>query len=275
MYLVQGETIYDDRVAAKIHNFDSEVSDFFVITYRVNVSQTLPPENWNIPFTEKQLSRVIYFPGSTWTSGRNKLLQETEKLELEQGWRYLYTIFLDDDFDLFCAPPTDRGCWPAYEKFLLDWEPAVGTAPYPNSPPDYDHVRAIYYQDAINSAFHADARQLLLPYVEKHDKASWYYSQLYIIQKAALFFGGHALQSKFYELSGGNPTHRDYPRMIHFDPINREIESELIPEPLRPLFRHKFHAFDPGGGFFDQARNKTRRYDLICPYPDNVVSKHE
>ena len=129
----------------------------------------------------------IHQPGSSWTQGRNALLEQA----LHEAPADYY-IFLDDDvpsmLKVINGPHGDP--WKVFEKFLSEWRPAVGYVAhyaFQKSTPG-SVTSGTGNVDANLNAFHSSTVGILIPYVESLDKYSWYLSQLvqsYII--AALY----------------------------------------------------------------------------------------
>lgn len=123
---------------------------------------------------KEKIDGAIYFPDSTWTEGRNKLLEEA----LKRNDQYLYYIFLDDDVVF------EKGDWRTFEKYLLKYQPAAATPFCLWYPPNKDsplelEAHTCFMFDAMFNAFHGDvvADGLVLPYYAGFDSKSWWYSQ--------------------------------------------------------------------------------------------------
>ncbi|XP_078354595.1 uncharacterized protein LOC144639195 [Oculina patagonica] len=184
----------------------------------------------------------IFVPESTWTSGRNILYFVAR----ERMRSYHYYIFLDDDVDLefnSFTPQEMKILTPfrAFERWLLDNEPAIGICP---GSLDVDFifkrrlmlcginetsmVVPVFWIDAILNAFHHKAIDHILPYPTKYDKQSWWSSQLHVICSVELKFRGQALL--FVPITAYNGQHRDYPRMkenfdTHLHAFVQEIQN--------------------------------------------------
>eukprot|EP01102_Stenamoeba_stenopodia_P018310 TRINITY_DN6690_c0_g1_i1.p1 TRINITY_DN6690_c0_g1~~TRINITY_DN6690_c0_g1_i1.p1 ORF type:complete len:387 (+),score=76.18 TRINITY_DN6690_c0_g1_i1:144-1304(+) len=274
LYLIQGAEIGQNEIQNKLAILPSEEADYMVLLFAENPALADPPVDKSV------LKRTIYWPKSTWTTGRNQLFTEAARMEEAQGWMYKYWIFMDEDFGVHCKPEalvafnitkSQRQCWTLYEHFLKDWEPAVSTIKLEYSPSNNEEAVSVYYFDAILNAFHAETRSLMFPYDSEFDPLSWYYSQVPIIHKSSLYFPNHVLQPPERMMSGGNGLHRAYPRNNQYEIINKKCLAEEIPEPLRVMFREKFEPFF-NGGFLGTASKKTRRYDRICSYPDDTIN---
>ncbi|SFJ47487.1 hypothetical protein [Caulobacter sp. UNC279MFTsu5.1] len=145
---------------------------------------------------------AIHLPGSTWTEGRNALLQAARAA----GRDYDYFIFCDDDVVF------TRGSWDALEEALTRWRPAVGLPSHPH-PHDHREIHAVYDFDAIVNAFHRDVveDQVLLPYIATYDAATWWLSQFFVIHLAGALYPRQVV--KFPDIAIENPEHRAYPRI--------------------------------------------------------------
>ncbi|MGB5983766.1 MAG: hypothetical protein WBG37_00560 [Desulfobacterales bacterium] len=155
---------------------------------------------WKTPAEGK---RCLFYPGSSWNEGRNRLLKAALDHGRERGEDYLYYIFMDDD----CEVSEDRELarrlgieltgnpFRTFERCLLEWEPAVGYTRY-----DWQHceegreVNLGYNFDAIFNAFHQETLDFLLPYYTGFDNESWLYSQMLINHLAAMVYHPHRIQ---------------------------------------------------------------------------------
>jgi|GEM_PF-593623 len=158
----------------------------------------------------------IYFPNSTWTQGRNKLLEAAKQLEGD----YLYYIFLDDDIEFIA------GDWRIFEALLLEYQPGIATPKltfYPTKSDDSVEVQIVYAFDAVFNAFHRDvvADNVLLPYLEKFDEESWVLSQLILIHMAGVCYPEKVWQ--FNHVKVTQLKHRPYARGSASDIIQKEI----------------------------------------------------
>lgn len=158
----------------------------------------------------------IYFPNSTWTQGRNKLLEAAKQLQGD----YLYYIFLDDDIEFIA------GDWRIFEALLLEYQPCIATPKitfYPTKSDDSVEVQIVYAFDAVFNAFHRDvvADNVLLPYLEKFDEESWLLSQLVLIHMAGVCY--HEKVWQFNHVKVTQIKHRPYPKGSASDILQKEI----------------------------------------------------
>ncbi len=151
---------------------------------------------WKKP---SDLENSIFFPQSTWTEGRNRLLKEA----FRKNEDYLYYIFLDgdcivkEDTELaselnieLCGNP-----FRTLEKYLTEWQPAVGYTRYSwqyHEPEE--EVNIGHNIDAIFNAFHKETISFLLPYYTGFDCESWLYSQHVLNHLTSLFYHEHKIQ---------------------------------------------------------------------------------
>ncbi len=143
--------------------------------------------------------RAVFYPHSSWTEGRNRLYKEIT------GTDYEYSIFVDDDVEMYARPGRGGNGWRAFEAFLLDYEPAVGVARYmwqlQGGGLDVTQpVQGIRFFDALVNAFHREAVHTLLPYCDLLDRYSECYSQSLLCSLAADLYPGHVLQSNGVEV---------------------------------------------------------------------------
>jgi len=123
----------------------------------------------------------LFFPGSSWNEGRNRLLSAAVTRAAKSGHNYLYYIFLDED----CRVREDQALakklnvqltgnpFRTFERYLLEWEPAVGYTRYAWQFFEKGQETNIGYNiDAIFNAFHRETLSFLLPYYTGFDSES-------------------------------------------------------------------------------------------------------
>ncbi|XP_013380326.1 uncharacterized protein LOC106151544 isoform X1 [Lingula anatina] len=148
-------------------------------------------------------------PNSTWSSGRNMILDYAIEQAKKRGdGGYLYYIFLDNDVILrtrsephvnwkpwseMKADPYER-----FEDFLLEFEPAVGYGRYAEpyrQHHELDKPTNIGWDfDACFNAFHRDTLSFLLPYETSMDNSSWYNAPWIMKQLISMLYNTHRLQ---------------------------------------------------------------------------------
>ena len=186
VYLVQGES--------------KLVKNYFRLKKRENADVLF------LTYDEK-LPGCLYFPDSTWAEGRNYLLKCAE-----ENSDYLYFIFCDDDINFL------SGSWDCFEKLLLKYKPGVAVpvvTRLKHTVLSFDaEFQSFKTNDEPLMAFHKNVvhERILLPYVTKFDKYSWWGSciiQQILIQtyynKCAVQFNGVVIDNEEhgrYEIEG-------------------------------------------------------------------------
>ena len=218
IYLVQTEQCLPQDLASSTRMGDSKTCncDVIVLSYKEECQ-------------DKNSSHISYIfaKKTTWTQGRN-LLYFVAK---ERTPHYHYYIFMDDDIYLeFNSYSSDemKKMTPnrAFEKWLLDDEPAIGITGYNNyhnraevllerrericKNTDSSPVIPAVWFDACFNAFHHQAIEHILPYDTQYDRDSWWISQKWLFYLAEVMFRGQVLENIAITVSNGK--HRDYPR---------------------------------------------------------------
>lgn len=176
------------------------------------------------------------FPGSTWNTGRNRLLVESL-----QRSPYNYYIFLDDDLRLTVAADGDPTTpFRRFERFLLDVRPAVGycSGSWHSRAGSPACCSALHAFDATINAFQWATLPVLLPYYEGFDVLSWWWSQEVLFRVSSMVYPGATVQNNRIEYE--NTQHADYPRMTL-----KELcyPHEFVRQSLRAEHRCDFERF--------------------------------
>ena len=180
----------------------------------------------NLSFKENTPDTTIFYPGSTWTTGRNKLREHI--LSLKQ--KYDYYIFLDEDV-VFTHYSQEDG-FNKFEELLTKYNPYIAN---PNFDGYYTITNGLFKREAQNTvwfdgmcnAFSKEAffSNTIFPYVDKFESKSWWMSQYVMIilcslhQKEVLVFP---------ELKVHNICHSDYPKMDVFKETEKYVFDNLI-----------------------------------------------
>jgi hypothetical protein len=163
---------------------------------------------------EERLSEedIVFYPNSSWTAGRNRLFREMQIRFPDT--EFLYAVFLDDDAKL--VEVTDYGmntgnAWRTFERYLVEWEPAVGLPRYSwelygTSPKISGEAQTVFNFDQIVVAYHWETWPVLLPYTEIFDDQSWWYCATVQQVLCAAFFNSYRIQ--FNAIKVDNPGHR-------------------------------------------------------------------
>lgn len=154
---------------------------------------------------KQQHNDMIFFPDSSWTDGRNRLMEEARG----RSKTYEYYILLDDDIQF------NTGGFALFEELLLVHRPAIAVPHFVGYDNNVDLTQKIglpYMFDACFTAFHKTIffDDTILPYCNFFDEISWWYSQYILIVLSNVFYEGHILQ--FNEILIFSSQARDYPR---------------------------------------------------------------
>ena len=215
----------------------------------------------------------IFYPESSWNEGRNRLLAEALGRQRQNGWEYLYYIFMDGD----CRVTEDRQLarrlnvpltgnpFRTFERYLTEWEPAVGYTRY-----DWQHVEPEsevnlgYNYDAIINAFHRETLSALLPYYTGFDAESWLYSQHIINHLTAVLYNPYRIQFNVIRTENqarqGYPIRKKYwwiPTTFLLGALRSDLKQTIridnpnSPEPLPDTPRKKDRSYTVSESFID------------------------
>lgn len=195
----------------------------------------------------------LFDPNTGWASARNVLFFAAKK----RRPGYHYYIFLNDDtvlkYNQF-TPVNMQAISPfrAVEKWLLDYEPAVGVLDYTfhNGASvvlkrrekkcgikTKSLVLPTVFFDAIFNAFHHKAVEHLLPYPTQYEHRNWFGINIQIVTQVEVKFPGQALL--FAPVTAGNPIHRPYKRnQTGVSKIWREYVEGIIEDAPPKLREH-------------------------------------
>ncbi|XP_064629812.1 uncharacterized protein LOC135488835 [Lineus longissimus] len=188
----------------------------------------------------------LYRPNSTWTSGRNFLLEHA----VERGSRmskkgFNYFIFLDDDTTLSFSYNGTRWnsegrcnsdvVWTCFEQFLGANEPAISYPHYITYGHFYDEkslVNLNYHFDAMTVAFHRDTLSFLMPYSTEFDAESWWASSVICNGLANMLYSSSRYQ---YNVLHSNNSRKDHPGNTKYKTNHkRSIQLQYLLSALLP-----------------------------------------
>ena len=241
IYLTQTESCLNDYLRSNLGNTTSYQCDILVLSWKEKCSDS------SLPHVE-----YIFDPNTTFTTGRNVLFRSIMKREQ----KYLYYTFFDDDITLgFKEQPHENAItWREYEKSLLQVRPLIAVSwlsvkdffkKYYDGGCNYTHktdfLPFVLY-DAMFDSFHSEVINYLLPYYDKMEKTSIWFSQLYLIMKTDLMFPGQVLHH--LNVLASNPLHRPYARQMFdsntvrafLDDLKNEIPAKYH-EHLKPKLK--------------------------------------
>ena len=243
IYLTETEQCLPQNLANPSEIGDPETCncDVIVLSFRAKCQ-----DNYQSHIT------YLFDPNTLFASGRNALLFAA----LDRRPGYHYYIFMDDDIILTYnkftpAHMTKMSQFRAVEKWLLDYEPAVGVLDYKvhhgasrvlntrrdscgiNEP---SLVLPTVYFDAIFNAFHHKAVEHVLPYPTKYERSCIFSSNRNTMIAVEVKFGGQALL--FSPVTANNPKHREYDRTReHMTVMSREFIARIKQE-SPPILRN-------------------------------------
>ena len=164
---------------------------------------------------KESVDGCLYLPKSTWTEGRNKLIEWAK-----QQPNYDYYMLIDDDIK-FKVGNYDRVEYEISELMPFYYCPELEG--YYKSYPAYEEISGdIDYKDikyfitvwcdAIFSCFHRNVffDEFVLPYEPMYDSTTWWISQAILFMKVASKYPNKTIVSKTCVVD--NELHRDYPR---------------------------------------------------------------
>ena len=245
IYLTETEQCLPQKLATSSQIGDPESCDcdVIVLSFRTRCREDNQPAHVS----------YLFDPNTGFASGRNLLFFAA----LDRRPGYHYYIFINDDTDLKFnkfTPVDMRKMSPfrAVEKWLLDYEPAVGVLDYRfHNGADVvlgrrremcginktSLVLPTVFFDAIFNAFHHKAIVHLLPYPTQYEYLSWFSSNIHTVTTVEVKFPGQALL--FAPVTAGNPTHRPYQRSLkNRTQIWKEYVEQIIQEAPPKLRKH-------------------------------------
>ena len=160
----------------------------------------------------KRRVSCVSVAGTTWTTGRNKLIETEFAMEIEQNITYSFWTLADADILLHCQPAGE--CFRQYDTFLytLPENAAAATLIANGSWPLTPNAAMIrlHGMDAALNSFRRSAVHILFPYQPDLDANTWWSSQAifwYRLQCLAPLYVVTPLYVFFI-----NTEHTDYPR---------------------------------------------------------------
>ena len=246
IYLTGTEQCLPANLATSSQIGDPKTCDCDVMVLSFRTRCRTPQDNqWHISY--------LFDPNTGWASGRNVLFFAA----MNRRPGYHYYIFLNDDtvlkYNTF-TPVNMRNISPfrAVERWLLDYEPAVGVLDYTfhNGAGvilerrqtrcgihETSLVLPTVFFDAIFNAFHHKAIEHLLPYPTQYEHHNWQCINIQTVTQVEVKFPGQALL--FAPVTAGNPIHRPYKMNgTNIPKIWREYVEDIIQEAPQKLRRH-------------------------------------
>jgi len=166
-------------------------------------------------------------------------------------------------------------CKKQFEKWLLEWEPALGGINHQGAHQTVPNALPVYYLEPEVHAIHEEARETLLPYDTYKDSENWNTAPIVLQTKADVFYINHVLRCLHVAVSNGN--HRQYPKIWygHYWDVDDKV-NELVPEELMCHFQKPTrprNSSAPPYKYGDPdfihgvAKKKNRNYNYHCVRP--------
>jgi FkbM family methyltransferase len=179
-----------------------------------------------LSFKENTQDTTIFYPGSTWTTGRNKLREYILNLKLE----YDYYIFLDEDV-VFSNCSQEDG-FDKFEELLIKYKPFIANPNYDGYYTSTGYILPVEAQttiwfDGMCNAFSKEAffSNIIFPYLDAFDDKSWWISQYVLIILCSIHNKEVVL---FPDLKISNNIHSEYPKLDVFKEAEEYVFNNLI-----------------------------------------------
>lgn len=203
--------------------------------YLIQCSSKLPDiysclKNKNIvvlSFKEETEDTTIFFPNSTWTTGRNKLREYA--LSLED--RYDYYIYLDED--ILFKNISQKDGFRHFEHLLDIYKPLIGNPQMENKGWYNSHgnliknaeAQSVVCFDGIMNAYSKEIffENTIFPYDDHFDKTNWWGSQIMTWIKCNYYYKDKV--TLFPQLKIRNTCSSDYPQEVNNSLSNLDYEN--------------------------------------------------
>jgi len=170
---------------------------------------------------------TIFFPNSTWTTGRNKLREHA--LSLDE--HYDYYIYLDEDI-IFKGLTQEEG-FKHFEHLLDVYKPLIGSPQMENRGWYNSHgnliedaeAQSVVCFDGIMNAYSSQIflENTILPYDNHFDQTNWWGSQIMTWIKCNYYYRDKVIL--FPQLKIRNTCSSDYPQEVDNSLSNLDYEN--------------------------------------------------
>ncbi|XP_078381455.1 uncharacterized protein LOC144664220 [Oculina patagonica] len=258
IYLTETEQCLPPNLATSSQIGDPETCncDVIVLSYRAKCQKD-----------NRSHVSYLFDPNTHFASGRNVLFFAA--MDRRPGYRYY--IFLDDDAVINHNKETPADMlklspFRLVEKWLLDYEPAVGVLDYVvhhganfvrrtrkdlcGINDESSLVIPTAYYDAIFNAFHHKAIEHILPYPTQYEDVNIFTCNRHAMMVVEVKFSGQALL--FAGVTADNTDHRGHIKSrTNFTRISREFITKIRQEAPPELSNHEL---------FDKIYSRPKRY---------------
>jgi hypothetical protein len=214
---------------------------------------------------------AIFYPGSSWNEGRNRLLQAA----IQRNAGYLYYIFLDGDCivkeDTELAEslhiPICGNPFRTFEAWLLEWEPAVGYTHYSWQYAEAGAAVNLGHNiDALFNAFHRETLSFLMPYYTGFDSESWLYSQHILNHLITLLYHTHRIQCNVITIR--NQTRKSYAHRKKY----WSIPSTFLVNAIRSDLKYRIDLENPNSIY--PPPGKPEKKSASYRISEDFIRKH-
>jgi hypothetical protein len=214
-----------------------------------------------LSFKENTPDTTIFYPGSTWTTGRNRLREYI--LNMKQI--YDYYIFLDEDV-VFNEYSQEDG-FNKFEELLIKYKPFIanpnfcGYGYYNNTLPG--EAQTTIWFDGMCNAFSQEAffSNIIFPYVDTFDSQSWWMSQYIMIILCSVYNKEVVL---FPNLKVENIIHSEYNKMNVYEESEQYVFNNLIHiSQLNIINNINLNSIFKIAGFLNIILSKFNKINLI------------
>lgn len=187
-----------------------------------NVHQVFLGRKYSALTWDNPSDGCLFFPNSTWSEGRRKLLEEVDWAAVD------YIAYVDADFIIL------RGGLEEFEEKIIRFMPAIAVPVVDKNASSYHGMNKFSHGLIFNSdeQFQVIHKEILLgvlcknPYVSRYDKLSWWYPCVQFQAFLNRFLWRSSLVDIDFEIS--NKHYAGYPNKFDSNYIHNEISERGI-----------------------------------------------
>jgi hypothetical protein len=179
-----------------------------------------------LSFKENTPDTTIFYPKSTWTTGRNKIREYIFNMKQ----KYDYYIFLDEDV-VFSQYSQEDG-FNKFEELIQIYKPFIANPNFAEYYTGYNgnllgEAQTTIWFDGMCNAFSKEAffSNVIFPYIDIFDSKSWWMSQYIMIILCSIHNKEVVL---FNNLKVTNEIHSEYPKLDVFKETEEYVFNHLV-----------------------------------------------
>jgi hypothetical protein len=179
-----------------------------------------------LSFKENTPDTTIFYPQSTWTTGRNKLREYI----LTMKKQYDYYIFLDED--VVFSQYSQKDGFNKFEELIQIYKPYIANPNYDGYYTNHNgnllgEAQTTIWFDGMCNAFSKEAffSNIIFPYIDIFDSKSWWVSQYIMIILCSIHNKEVVL---FNHLKVTNEIHSEYPKLDVFKEAEEFVFTILM-----------------------------------------------